>query len=231
MPALLSSVVQIGGTLSILFCVSWPLAIAACATLPLFLLPLHRAGRKQSKLAEEAQEHQAGLLAFIQDVLNTGGYMQMRLFNRADDEARRFSAKHAELLRRRLKLAMAGRWMGVTITLVSSIGPAAIYCFGGMLVIQGRLTIGDVVAFVAYLSALYMPISGMASLTMSLQETGGVLRRVVALLGRAPQVQDSPGAMALGPRGEIEFRDVSFTYTPGTLRRSIASVFAPLRAN
>ena len=77
-PALLSSVVQIGGTLSILFCVSWPLAIAACATLPLFLLPLHRAGRKQSKLAEEAQEHQAGLLAFIQDVLNTGGYMQMR---------------------------------------------------------------------------------------------------------------------------------------------------------
>ena len=109
---------------------------------------------------------------------------------------------------------MAGRWMGVTITLVSSIGPAAIYCFGGMLVIQGRLTIGDVVAFVAYLSALYMPISGMASLTMSLQETGGVLRRVVALLGRAPQVQDSPGAMALGPaRGDRIPRRVVHVHT------------------
>ena len=50
-PQFISSAVQIGGTLTILFCVSWPLALAACATLPFFLLPVHRAGRRQSKLA------------------------------------------------------------------------------------------------------------------------------------------------------------------------------------
>ena len=88
-PALLSSVVQIGGTLSILFCVSWPLAIAACATLPLFLLPLHRAGRKQSKLAEEAGA--PGGFARVHPRRAQHWRLHANaLFNRADDEARRY---------------------------------------------------------------------------------------------------------------------------------------------
>jgi ATP-binding cassette subfamily B protein len=214
-PALSSSAVQIAGTLAILFWVSWPLALAACVTLPIFLLPVRGAGRRQSKLAEETQEQQARMVALLQDVLNVGGYMLMRLFNRADDEARRFAAQNDEVLRRRLQLVMAGSRMNIFFTLVTAIGPAAVYWFGGMMVIEGRLTIGDVVAFVAYLTALYGPVTQLAGLSVNMQATKGVFVRIVALLERAPEVSDLPGAAELGTiRGELEFEQLTFAYNP-----------------
>src|SRR5262249_28294202 len=158
-PLLLGSVLQIGGTLAVLFLVSWPLALAACATLPLFLLPTRGLGRRQANLAEQAQEQQARLVAQMQDVLNVGGYVLMRLFARADEEPRRFAAQNAELQRRRLRLAMTGRWLTLFFTVLTAVGPAAVYWYGGLLVLEGRLSVGDVVAFVAYLTALYGPVT------------------------------------------------------------------------
>jgi ATP-binding cassette subfamily B protein len=215
-PAVCGSVVQLAGALLILFYVSRPLAVVACATLPLFLLPVHRAGRRQGKLAAEAQEQQARLTALLQDVLNVGGYVLMRLFNRGEEEARRFASQDAELRRRRLKLALTGRWMTVCFTLVVAVGPAVVYWYGGRLVIAGRLSIGDVVAFVAYLTGLYGPVMQLAGVSVSVQETLGVFGRIVALLQRDPEVEDRAGAAELrNVRGEIRFDQVTFAYDPG----------------
>jgi ATP-binding cassette subfamily B protein len=214
-PAICGSVVSLVGTLVILFCVSWPLGLAACATLPLFLLPVRGAGRRQGKLAEHAQEQQARLTASLQDVLNVGGYLLMRLFNRGAEETRRFTDHDAELHRRRLKVLMSGRLMGILFTLVTAIGPAVVYWYGGTLVISGRLSVGDVVAFVAYLTGLYGPVMQLASVTVGVQETMGVFRRIVVLLEREPEVQDRPNAAELkSVRGEIQFDHVTFAYDP-----------------
>jgi ATP-binding cassette subfamily B protein len=215
-PSACGSVVQLVGTLVILFAVSWPLALAACLVLPFFLLPVRSVGRRQGKLAEEAQEQQARLTGLLQDVLNVGGYVLMRLFNRDEEEARRFGAQDAEVRRRRLKLAMSGRWMNLLYTLVLAVGPAVIYWYGGALVIGGRLSVGDVVAFVAYLGGLVGPVMQLAGLSVGVQETVGVFGRVVSLLERTPEVQDRPGAVALGKvRGEVQFDHVTFAYGPG----------------
>jgi ATP-binding cassette subfamily B protein len=215
LPAIASSLVQIVGTLVILCCVSWPLALAACLTLPLFLLPARSAGRRQSKLAEQTQGQQARLVTLLQDVLNVGGYVLMRLFNRADAEARRFAARNAEVLRGRLRLVMTDRWMNIFFTLLTAVGPAVVYWYGGLLVLQGRLSVGDVVAFVAYLTSLYGSVTLLAGISLSVQETMGVFRRIVALLEHTPEVRDHPGAAELSAvRGEIEFEQVTFAYHP-----------------
>jgi ATP-binding cassette subfamily B protein len=146
-------------------------------------------------------------------VLNVGGYLLMCLFNRAPHEARRFEEQEAQVSRRRLRLAMSGRWLGVFLTLLTAIGPATVYWYGCGLVIQGRLSIGDVVAFVAYLTGLYGPVTQLAGLAVSMQETMGVFRRIVGMLRRNPEVQDGPGAVELGKvRGEIQFDHVTFGY-------------------
>src|SRR5262249_24152954 len=193
-PAICSSVVQLGGTLLILCWISWPLALGACVTLPLLLLPVHRAGRRQGKLAEEAQVQQARMVSLLQDVLNVGGYVLMRLFNGGQQEARRFADQNAEVLSRRLKLIMASRWLNILFTLITTTIPAAVYWYGGMLVIEGRLKIGDLVAFVAYLTALFGPVTQLTGISISFQETMGVFGRIVSLLQRVPEVQDRPGA-------------------------------------
>jgi ATP-binding cassette subfamily B protein len=215
LPSIAGSLIQLVGALAILFWVSWPLALAACATVPLLLLPLRAAGPRQQKLAEEAQERHARLAALLQDVLNVGGFVLMRLFNRGEWETRRFAEQNAEALRHRRRLLEAGRWLRAIFVLVGAGGPAVVYGYGGMLVIEGRVTVGDVVAFVAYLTGLFGPVTMLAGASVRVQEMLGVFRRIFGLLDRAPEMRDEPGAARLGPvRGEIEFEGVTFAYGP-----------------
>ena len=94
-----ADVVLVVGTLTVLFVVSWPLALAACITLPAFLIPARQVGSWRRELAARSQERQADLLAQLQDVLNVGGFLLMRLFGRAEAEAERFRAYNAEVMR------------------------------------------------------------------------------------------------------------------------------------
>ncbi len=213
LPEILTNLIVVAGTLAVLFWMSWPLALAACATVPAFLLPARSVGRWRRALSEQTQERYAQMMALLQDVLNVGGYVLMRLFNRTDEEARRFAEHNAELLRMRLKLAMTGRGMAIFVTLFGAVGPAVVYWYGGVLVIEGRLSIGAVVAFVAYLTGLYRPVTRLAGVYTSVQEAMGVFGRIVAWLDLTPEVRNAPDAADLGPvRGEIRFDDVTFAY-------------------
>ena len=138
LPEVLSNLATVVGTLAVLFWMSWPLALAACATCRPSCCPARRVGRWRRKLSEQTQEQHAQMLALLSDVLNVGGYVLMRLFNRTDQEARRFAERNAELLRLRLKLVMVGQWMTMFVTLFGAVGPAVVYWYGGMLVIQGN---------------------------------------------------------------------------------------------
>jgi ATP-binding cassette subfamily B protein len=213
LPEILTNIILVVGTLTVLFWMSWPLALAACATLPGFLLPARRVGRWRRKLAEETQEQYALMMGLLQDVLNVGGYVLMRMFNRGDEEARRFAERNAELLRLRLKLAMVGKWMTLFVAMFGAVGPAVVYWYGGLLVIEGRLSLGAVIAFVAYLTGLYRPVTRLAGVYTSVQEAMGVFGRIVGWLDRVPEVRDQPGAINLGAvRGEIQFDHVTFSY-------------------
>jgi ATP-binding cassette subfamily B protein len=216
LPEVAANAALVAGTLAVLFAVSWPLALAACATLPVFLLPARHVGRWRRDLVARTQEQHAELLARLQDVLNVGGYLLMRLFGRTAEEARRFRAENEVLLRLRLRLALAGRWLAVFVAFFGALGPAAVYWYGGLLVIRGEVSVGTVVAFVAYVSALYAPVRRLAGAYASVQEALGVFARIFATLDRQPEVQDAPGARVLGPvAGAIAFEDVTFAYAPG----------------
>src|SRR5207302_11486530 len=92
----------------------------------------------------------------------------------------------------------------------------AVYWYGGMLVIRGAITVGTVVAFVAYLANLYRPATRLAGVYVDVQGALGIFQRIFTYLDLEPEVRDRPGAPDLGPvRGEICFEDVTFTYRPG----------------
>jgi ATP-binding cassette, subfamily B, bacterial len=216
LPSLASVLIQAAGAVAILFWMSWPLALAVCLILPLLLLPVHRVGARQQKLAEEMQQQHARMVSQLHGVLNVGGYMLMRLFDRGEHEAQRFAAQNVEVWRYRKKLLFSSRWMGICFSLIAAIGPAAVYGYGGWMVIRGQITIGVVVAFVAYLSGLYAPVMGMAGLFVGVQEKMGIFRRVVALLDGKPEIRDLPAAPKLGTaRGALEFDRLTFAYGLG----------------
>lgn len=215
---ILTNIFTIVSTAVVLFVMDWRLALLACGIVPLFILPTRRVGRIRHRLSRETQEKQSELLALMQDVLNIGGFILMRLFGQADYEAQRFQERNREVMNLQVKQAMVGRWLFMMLMMFASAGPALIYWYGGRLIIQASdgattLTIGTIIAFVAYLSGLYRPASQIANIYVDIQGAFAVFVRIFEYLDMEPDVKDKEGAVKLEKvSGKLHFDNVSFKY-------------------
>jgi ABC-type multidrug transport system fused ATPase/permease subunit len=101
------------------------------------------------------------------------------------------------------------------VEMLSGIALALIVLYGGDQAINGHITVGTVVAFVATLSFLFEPIQQLSQLYTTYQSGMAALEKIFQLLDTAPTLEDIPNAPALGPiRGDVRFEDVSFAYRP-----------------
>ncbi|HYB24412.1 MAG TPA: ABC transporter ATP-binding protein [Solirubrobacteraceae bacterium] len=110
------------------------------------------------------------------------------------------------------------------VEMLSGIALALIVLYGGYQAIDGHITVGTVVAFVATLSFLFEPIQQLSQLYTTYQSGMAALEKIFQLLDTQPTLIDRPNAPALGPiRGEVRFEDVSFAYRPRSRRRASSS--------
>jgi ABC-type multidrug transport system fused ATPase/permease subunit len=107
-----------------------------------------------------------------------------------------------------------------TVEMLSGVALALIVLYGGYQAINGHITAGTVVAFVATLAFLFEPIQQLSQLYTTYQSGMAALEKIFQLLDTPPTLEDSPGAAALGAiRGEVCFDGVSFAYNPRRRRR------------
>jgi ATP-binding cassette subfamily B protein len=107
------------------------------------------------------------------------------------------------------------------VEMLSGIALALIVLYGGYQAIDGNITVGTIVAFVATLSFLFEPFQQLSQLYTTYQSGMAALEKIFLLLDTKPDLQDRPNAPALGPiRGEVSFEDVSFAYRPRSQRRA-----------
>ncbi|GAC1400199.1 MAG: hypothetical protein NVSMB65_18080 [Chloroflexota bacterium] len=160
----------------------------------------------------------------MEERLSISGFILTRVFGRQADERARFSAINRDLMALEIRQAMVGRWFFMVLGVLASVGPALIYWYGGRLVIEGALSVGTVVAFVAYLGNLYRPVTSLANVYVDLRGALGVFDRIFEYLDMVPEVRDAPDAAPLPPaRGQVTFRDVTLTY-PGAARPAVANL-------
>jgi ATP-binding cassette subfamily B protein len=106
------------------------------------------------------------------------------------------------------------RWAPI-IEALPRVGSALVLLYGGKLAIDGRVTVGTLVAFNAYVIVLQTPFRMLGFLLIQTQRAGASARRVFEVLDEAPEIVDSPDAVDLvAPQGRVEFRDVVFRYAP-----------------
>jgi ATP-binding cassette subfamily B protein len=200
-------------TLVVIFSMNWQLACLAVVILPTFILPTRRVGRIRQRLTAQTQEQQAELSAHMFETLHLGGFVLTQIFGREEYESERFRRINERLMGLEIRQVMAGRWFFLVLSLFGAIGPALIYWYGGYQAIQGRLTVGVIIAFVAYLANLYRPITQLASVYVEVQGAMAVFARIFEYLDLEPEVRSQPGARALPPvRGRVVFEQVSFSY-------------------
>ena len=118
------------------------------------------------------------------------------------------------------------------VEMMSGVALAVIVLYGGYQAINGNITVGTIVAFVATLSFLFEPIQQLSQLYTTYQSGMAALEKIFGLLDVEPTLEDAPDAEPLGPiRGEIDFEDVSFSYQPRAVRsrRAAAARAGPRR--
>ncbi len=210
------ALVQFAGGLIVLAWVDWRLLLGATALVPAVYLsdrlwsrllrPLHKAVRKQrQEIDAKAAE------AF-------GGMRVVRAFGRQRREAARFVADNHFLARQELDTWVRSRAVEVIWDLLLPAASGALLLYGGLRVLDGRLTPGDLMMFLIYLTMLLEPVSVIASNLNDLQNNLAGFDRVLDLLAEPREMAARPGSVGVRKArvaGRITFEGVSFAY-PGS---------------
>lgn len=208
-----SNLFVLSSTLITLFILNWKLAVLGVVIVPLFILPTRKMGSVRWKLAKQTQEKMAEQNQIIQETLSISGYLLMKLFTREKQEYGKFQTINSESTRLQIRESMAGRWFFMLLSTFTSIGPMLIYLYGGYLFIQGEISVGAIVSFVALLGRIYGPFTQMTNLYVDIKRSTALFERIFDYFDMEPFIVDRPGALPASlAGGDIVFDDVSFTY-------------------
>ena len=208
---LLDSTVVALGTLATLLAMNPRLALAAMGTLPLLVLAALRFGTRQRSLSRSIQEQLGVLTSRIEQALR--GIRIVRAFAQEEAETARFERENGRWRELSDRLALNGAVFAPLMILVANLGVVFTVWYGGRLVMAGGLSLGELVAFSAYLGQLVAPVRllGMVAPAIAISVSSG--ERVFEILDARSEVTEAPDAVPLAdPRGSVEFQDVSFAY-------------------
>ena len=219
-----TSLITVGTTVAVMLYLDWELTLLALALLPAFVIPSKRVGKRLQRITREQMGLNADMNSTMQERFNVSGAMVAKLFGHPGSELKSFSQRAGRVRDIGVKIAVYSRTLFVTLALVSAVGTAVVIYVGGRLALSGRLTTGDVVAFVAYVGSLYMPLTLLTNSRVDLMTSFVSFERVFEVLDLPHAIADAPDAVPLeAPSGKIEFRDVHFRY-PRASEVSLASL-------
>jgi ATP-binding cassette subfamily B multidrug efflux pump len=219
---LAAAAVMLTGTTALLFSLDWRLALVALAIVPVIFVLLLRFVRRIGPLFRGVQQTLGRLNSVLQEDL--AGIRVIRTFAREDYEISRYRSVNDELLERNLTTVRTFSNNFPFVFLLANLGTLAIILFGGLQVIGGSLSIGELVAFNTYLGFLLFPILTIGFLAAGISRAGASSQRVFEVLDAPPEVQDAPNAVPLPPIScRVEFDEVSFRY-PGDEREILRDV-------
>lgn len=199
------------GIIVVMISMSPPLALAAFSVLPLMVLATWWFAREAQVAFRETRSKIAAVIGDLAE--NISGMRVIQAFVQEDATAERFDEvnranRDANIAAMRLSFTFlpAVEFLGMLAT-------AIVLGFGGVAVARGELTLGVVVAFLAYVTRFFQPIQELSQLYTTMQAAMAGGERVLNLLDTPSQVQDRPNAPAMPPIvGRIEFDHVSFAY-------------------
>jgi ATP-binding cassette subfamily B protein len=216
----ISLVVVVGAMLAL----SWQITVACLVLLPIFLVPARWFGRRIAEMTRQSMNLNASMSSMMTERFNVSGALLVKLFGRPDEEAAAFSGQARQVRDIGINIAMANRVFFTALTLVAALANALVFGVGGVLAIEGTLTVGTLVALTALLARLYGPLTSLSNVRVDVMTALVSFERVFEVLDLAPMVADRPDAVTLprGPKG-VEFRDVEFSY-PTADEVSLASL-------
>ena len=187
------------------------LAALIILTLPLLLHRAYKFGKHFRPISLEIQNQLGALTTQLEQ--NLRGARIVKAFGQEDAEIDRFIAENEKWFKLSARSARIEAVNAPMLDMIANFGTVFIIWYGGWLVIQGQLSLGELVAFTTYLAMLVRPIRLMGRIVPMFAIAASAGERLFSILDAPLEVADVPGAAPL-PRlkGDVCFENVSFTY-------------------
>jgi ATP-binding cassette subfamily B protein len=207
--AVLANVVFFIGSVIIMLWLNWHLFLLSIVLIPPSVLALRHYQRRLTGQVKTLRERSADIGSFLIESLQG---LRLVVTSRAEaHEVARFRARNRGFIQALLAMQLTSYLAGALPGAMLTLSTALVFLYGGTLVINGTLSIGALVAFMAYHLRLLAPVQSLMSLYTNLVTARVSLRRVFELLDTPPDVVESLHAQTLAlARGEISFDHVSF---------------------
>ncbi len=205
-----SQAIRFIGGIIFLFYLEWRLALIVMLPLPFIIIGMGFFTRKTRILSHQSMEKQANVSRQIQESLTTTSLIK------AFTSEKRTVTKITDQLKAALQISIeqvtVDSMADLVIGLLPSIANAAVLAGGAYLIIKGEWSLGSLLAFQGYLGFVYNPAQYLASANLQMQNALAALERVSALYDIVPE-ESGTGSVIDHLRGEVEFQNVSFSYT------------------
>jgi len=215
MVTLTSRVVIILGMLAVMFWLDPTLAVVALSIVPLFILAAFRFTGRIRTTARKQREAYGRIVTSVQESLS--GIAQIKGF--AQEKSREKIVGHSSSrdMKANVKTAKLTAYYSRTVEVISAVGTCVVLWLGTLRVLDGLITAGELLIFLAYLRGMHKPLLGVARETSRISKAVIRGEKILEILDLEAEVHDEPGAVsARGLQGDIRFEDVAFSYVPGT---------------
>lgn len=191
--------------------VDWQLTLLMLATFPLMLFTTRKFSKRFRSSFKTVQQSVAEVSNHLQDTLS--GIRVIKSFANEDYESERFAERSETNMKANLRTVRLRAIYEPIIDILNYLGMVAVLVFGAWQVMRGHLTVGAIVAFLAYLRLLQNPIRHFSRILNTIQQSAAAYERIMEVLETKPEVTEKEDAIRLPPiGGHIVFKDVGFSY-------------------
>ncbi|MEU5598592.1 ABC transporter ATP-binding protein [Streptomyces sp. NPDC020298] len=204
------------------FWLRWDLALATFVLAPLFLLAARRFSGRIKQTSQDERTADGAITSVVEESL--GNIMLTQAYNRRRDEEKRLDTEARAWMRASVRGARLSEMYEQFVEVIETLCVLAVIGLGVWEISAGRMTLGQLLAFAAFLGYLYPPIRGLGQLGLTATAATAGAERITEILDAEPAVTDPAEPVPAWPvRGWVSFHGVSFHY-PESRRASLRDV-------
>lgn len=201
--------------------VDWKLTLMSLLPIPVIVYFMLKIGRVVQKKFRKVQENFAAISDRVQE--NIYGIRVIKAYVQEEDELKNFEKLNSRMMESNLEMVKVSSYLSPIIELCFSISFVLNLIVGGRLVLSGNISLGDFTAFNGYLAMIMTPVLNIGRVITIFQRGMASLNRLNEILNIKPDIEDGEAMVSAHVEGEIEFKDLSFSY-PGSRKKVLKNV-------
>jgi ATP-binding cassette subfamily B protein len=210
---IITSITTVIGVLIMMLSISWQMTLVALAMLPISLGVIGAIVSRSQVFFKRQQDYLGHINGHVEEMY--GSHVVVKAFNGEAKSVEQFDQVNDTLYDSAWKSQFLSGMMMPIMNFVGNLGYVVICILGGYLAIQGTVTIGDIQAFIQYVRSFTQPITQIANISNTLQQTMAAAERVFEFLAEPEEIPDTATPAQLTTiNGRVDFKNVHFGYSP-----------------